>query len=128
MASAYLVSFIRLHFLDANRNVPFLYCLRPYTTLFTVFTFDQVHVLGALPLRNMSRIWGYLNSLELPVWFRPYGFRLYALVFGCNLQEIEPDDLKRYASLGEFFYRKLKVGARPVDDAVLVRLFIFYNS
>ncbi|KAJ7653307.1 phosphatidylserine decarboxylase 1 [Mycena polygramma] len=80
----------------------------------------QIHVLGALPLRNMSRLWGYVNSLELPVWFRPYGFRLYALAFGCNLDEIEPADLKAYPSLGAFFYRKLKDGARPVADAVLV--------
>lgn len=68
----------------------------------------------------MSRLWGYVNSLELPIWFRPYGFKLYAYAFGCNLNEIEPSDLKSYASLGEFFYRKLKAGARPVDDATLV--------
>ncbi|KAG6334912.1 hypothetical protein ID866_4173 [Astraeus odoratus] len=80
----------------------------------------HVHVLGALPLRNMSRVWGYLNSFELPVWVRPYGFRLYAYMFGCNLDEIEPSDLTHYASLGEFFYRKLKPGVRPVDNAVLV--------
>ncbi|TBU46276.1 phosphatidylserine decarboxylase [Dichomitus squalens] len=80
----------------------------------------HVHVIGALPLRNMSRVWGYLNSLELPVWFRPIGFRIYASVFGCNLEEIDPQDLTQYASLGEFFYRKLKDGARPVADAVLV--------
>ncbi|KAJ7176516.1 phosphatidylserine decarboxylase 1 [Mycena filopes] len=80
----------------------------------------QVHVLGALPLRNMSRIWGYVNSLELPIWFRPYGFRLYAVAFGCNLDEIEPADLRAYPSLGAFFYRKLKEGARPVADAILV--------
>ncbi|KAG5643049.1 hypothetical protein DXG03_001627 [Asterophora parasitica] len=80
----------------------------------------QVHVIGALPLRNMSRLWGYVNSLELPVWFRPFGFRLYSLAFGCNLDEIEPSDLKSYPSLGAFFYRKLKDGARPVDPAVLV--------
>ncbi|KAI6142190.1 phosphatidylserine decarboxylase-domain-containing protein [Pisolithus tinctorius] len=80
----------------------------------------QVHVLGALPLRNMSRVWGYLNSFELPIWVRPYGFRLYAYMFGCNLDEIEPDDLTQYASLGDFFYRKLKPGARPVDNSVLV--------
>ncbi|KAJ3811518.1 phosphatidylserine decarboxylase 1 [Lentinula aff. lateritia] len=79
----------------------------------------QVHVLGALPLRNMSRLWGYLNSLELPPWFRPYGFRIYAFAFGCNLEEID-EDLKTYRSLGEFFYRKLKDGVRPVDNAVLV--------
>jgi len=80
----------------------------------------QVHVLGALPLRNMSRVWGYLNSFELPVWIRPYGFRLYAYMFGCNLDEIEPSDLTHYASLGDFFYRKLKAGVRPVDNSVLV--------
>ena len=68
----------------------------------------------------MSRVWGYVNSLELPVWSRPFGFRLYALAFGCNLDEIEPSDLKSYPSLGAFFYRKLKPGARPVDNAVLV--------
>lgn len=80
----------------------------------------KVHVIGALPLRNMSRLWGYVNSLELPVWLRPYGFRLYAYAFGCNLDEIEPADLRSYPSLGAFFYRKLKDGARPVDPAVLV--------
>lgn len=80
----------------------------------------HVHVIGALPLRNMSRVWGYMNSLELPVWIRPYGFRLYAYVFGCNLEEIDPDDLTQYTSLGQFFYRKLKPGARPIDNAILV--------
>ncbi|KAF9221233.1 phosphatidylserine decarboxylase [Gyrodon lividus] len=79
-----------------------------------------VHVIGALPLRNMSRVWGYMNSFELPIWIRPYGFRFYAYVFGCNLEEIEPSDLTQYASLGQFFYRKLRPGARPVDNAVLV--------
>ena len=79
-----------------------------------------MHVIGALPLRNMSRLWGYLNSLELPIWFRPFGFKLYALLFGCNLDEIEYSDLKRYASLGDFFYRRLKEGTRPVDNVALV--------
>ncbi|RDB27290.1 Phosphatidylserine decarboxylase proenzyme 1, mitochondrial [Hypsizygus marmoreus] len=80
----------------------------------------HVHVIGALPLRYISRLWGHVNSLELPVWFRPIGFRLYAVAFGCNLDEIEPSDLRAYRSLGDFFYRKLKPGARPVDDAILV--------
>lgn len=78
--------------------------------------------MGALPLRNMSRLWGYLNSLELPVAIRPYGFRLYAAAFGCNLDEIEHSDLTYYSNLGDFFYRKLKEGARPVADAPLVSL------
>ncbi|KLO17578.1 phosphatidylserine decarboxylase [Schizopora paradoxa] len=80
----------------------------------------QVHVLGALPLRNLSRLWGYLNSFELPVWFRPTGFRVYSTIFGCDLTEIEHSDLTHYKSLGDFFYRRLKDGARPIDSAVLV--------
>jgi len=68
----------------------------------------------------MSRLWGYVNSLELPVWFRPYGLGFYAYVFGCNLDEIEPSNLREYPSLGAFFYRKLKDGARIVDPASLV--------
>jgi phosphatidylserine decarboxylase len=61
-----------------------------------------------------------MNSLELPIWFRPYGIRLYSFAFGCNLDECEPSDLREYASLGAFFYRKLKDGVRPVDKAALV--------
>ncbi|KAL4254915.1 Phosphatidylserine decarboxylase proenzyme 1, mitochondrial [Abortiporus biennis] len=80
----------------------------------------HVHVIGALPLRNLSRVWGYLNSLELPVWFRPIGFKVYSKVFGCNLDEIETTDLTQYKSLGDFFYRKLKDGVRPAADTVLV--------
>ncbi|THH10570.1 hypothetical protein EW145_g1225 [Phellinidium pouzarii] len=79
----------------------------------------QVYVIGALPLRNLSRFWGYLNSLELPVWFRPTGFRLYSSIFGVNINEIE-HDLPHYKSLGDFFYRRLKEGVRPIDNAVLV--------
>jgi phosphatidylserine decarboxylase len=76
---------------------------------------EQVTVLGALPLRSLSQLWGYLNGLVLPVWFRPFGFKLYSAIFGCDLSEIEPADLKSYESLGEFFYRRLKDGARPID-------------
>lgn len=113
----------------------------------------QVHVMGALPLRSLSRLWGYLNSFEvrprigppggaarsllarpvadmclpavpssqLPVWAREPGFKLYSYAFGCNLDELEEPDLKKYASLGDFFYRTLQPGARPIADAPLVR-------
>ncbi|CED83932.1 Phosphatidylserine decarboxylase [Phaffia rhodozyma] len=80
----------------------------------------QVHVMGALPLRSLSRLWGYLNSLELPVWSREPGFKLYSYVFGCNLDELDQPDLKSYASLGDFFYRRLRDGVRPIDDEPLV--------
>ncbi|KAG9104292.1 phosphatidylserine decarboxylase 1 [Ceratobasidium sp. 370] len=80
----------------------------------------QVHVLAALPLRSLSRLWGTLNTLELPVWMRPVGFRLYAWAFGCNLDELREPDLTKYASLGEFFYRELAEGVRPIANAALV--------
>ncbi len=48
-----------------------------------------VYVIGALPLNAISRAWGWANNLTLPVWFRPFGFKLYAYIFGCNLDEMK---------------------------------------
>lgn len=93
----------------------------PIICCFSITEALQVHVMGALPLRNLSRVWGYMNSLELPIWFRPTGFRTYSWIFGCNLDEVEKD-LKEYKSLGDFFYRRLKDGVRPVGELVLVRI------
>ena len=53
------------------------------------------------------------------MWFRPYGFKLYAKIFGCNLDEV-PEPLESYASLGEFFYREIREGARPIADVAMV--------
>lgn len=79
-----------------------------------------VYVIGALPLNAISRAWGWANNITLPVWFRPFGFKLYAYIFGCNLDEMKDPDLTHYKSLGEFFYRELKEGAREIDDSILV--------
>ena len=65
-------------------------------------------------------MWGWFNSFELPVWLRPIGFKAYAFLFGCDLTEIEPADLREYPSLGAFFYRSLAPGTRPIADAALV--------
>jgi phosphatidylserine decarboxylase len=108
------------------KNSVFNQLCTSYYSSFSTDTFPQVHVLGALPLRNLSRLWGYLTSLELPIWFRPFGFRVYSVLFNCNLDEIEhSDDLRQYKSLGDFFYRRLKDGARTIDDAVLVCILNF---
>ncbi|CAG8614718.1 1737_t:CDS:2 [Ambispora gerdemannii] len=81
----------------------------------------QVHVLGALPLRALSRLWGRLNNeLTLPVWSREPLYRLYSSVFGCDLKEMEETDLKRYPNLGSFFYRSLKPSLRPIENNLLV--------
>ena len=44
-------------------------------------------------------------------------------MFGCNLDEVEESDLTKYVSLGDFFYRRLKPGVRPIAQAALVRFW-----
>lgn len=70
----------------------------------------------------MSRLYGALNAYTLPVWFRVPGYKLYAYIFGVNLTECEPEDLREYRSMSEFFMRKLKDGMRPVADVALVSI------
>ncbi|XP_054824379.1 phosphatidylserine decarboxylase proenzyme 1, mitochondrial isoform X2 [Prosopis cineraria] len=67
-----------------------------------------------LPLRSISRLWGYLTSLEIPVWLRPYVYRAWARAFHSNLHEAALP-LDNYGSLRDFFVRTLKEGSRPID-------------
>ncbi|CAG8539480.1 8807_t:CDS:10 [Paraglomus brasilianum] len=76
----------------------------------------QVHVANALPLRAISRLLGRLNNdYDLPVFMREPVYKLYAWIFGCNMDEIK-DDLKSYRNLGAFFYRELKPGVRVIGE------------
>ncbi|KAI0877061.1 phosphatidylserine decarboxylase [Hypoxylon argillaceum] len=75
----------------------------------------QVQVMSALPLKAMSRLWGKFNELTIPYYLRVSGFKLYAFIFGVNLDEVSEPDLHVYPNLAAFFYRTLKPGARPLD-------------
>lgn len=68
-----------------------------------------------------------LNSYQLPVWLRVPGYKLYSWVFGVNLDECDPQDLREYRSMSEFFMRRLKDGARPIAGAQLVRFAGSYS-
>ncbi|KAG7955458.1 hypothetical protein I3843_11G072300 [Carya illinoinensis] len=70
--------------------------------------------LSLLPLRSISRFWGFLTDMELPVWLRPYTYRAWARAFHSNLDEVALP-LDEYASLRQFFVRTLKEGSRPID-------------
>lgn len=70
--------------------------------------------LGLLPLRSLSRCWGFLMSLEVPVLLRPFVYKAWARAFHSNLEEAALP-LENYASLQEFFIRTLKEGSRPID-------------
>jgi phosphatidylserine decarboxylase len=78
-----------------------------------------LRVYAALPLRFFSQCWGYVNDLILPVWARSPVYRLYTFLFGCNLNEMKTpiDQLSSFQNLGEFFFRELKEGARPIDSS-----------
>eukprot|EP01097_Dermamoeba_algensis_P001688 TRINITY_DN1636_c0_g1_i1.p1 TRINITY_DN1636_c0_g1~~TRINITY_DN1636_c0_g1_i1.p1 ORF type:complete len:478 (-),score=116.21 TRINITY_DN1636_c0_g1_i1:89-1477(-) len=79
----------------------------------------QVRLLTALPLRIASRLWGWVNSFELPYWMRNTVLMTYARAFDCNLDEMQYP-LEAYSCLGEFFTRRLKPGARPLYNADLI--------
>ncbi|GAB2300844.1 phosphatidylserine decarboxylase 1 [Dionaea muscipula] len=70
--------------------------------------------LRMLPLRTISRIWGSLMGVELPVWLRPHVYKGWARAFHSNLEEVDLP-LENYASLRNFFVRKLRKGSRPID-------------
>jgi phosphatidylserine decarboxylase len=75
----------------------------------------QVQVLSTLPLKAISYYWGKFNEIPLPRFLRVPGFKLYAYIFGVNLDEVEKD-LTEYRNLSEFFYRRLKEGVRKIDE------------
>lgn len=71
--------------------------------------------LKMVPLRSISRAWGLVTAVELPVWLRPYIYRSWARAFHSNINEAA-QPLEEYASLREFFVRTLKEGSRPIDQ------------
>ncbi|KAJ2368732.1 phosphatidylserine decarboxylase 1 [Coemansia sp. Cherry 401B] len=75
----------------------------------------QLHILSALPLKAMSRLFGSFNEVEIPRLVRKPLLCLYAWIFGCNLSEMKDPDLMHYPNLATFFYRELREDARPVD-------------
>ncbi|CDK24205.1 unnamed protein product [Kuraishia capsulata CBS 1993] len=74
----------------------------------------SLYAYSTLPLKALSRLWGKVNSVTLPVWLRAPGYRLYAYVFGANLDDMAEPDLTSYENLGQFFYRSIKPEVRPI--------------
>jgi len=61
-----------------------------------------------------SALVGWGAAKELPTRLRPFAYRAFARVVGANLQEPELS-LDAYPSLGDFFARRLRDGARTLD-------------
>eukprot|EP01134_Creolimax_fragrantissima_P007342 CFRG7342T1 len=82
----------------------------------TILTPWQIAVITKFPTRCLSRAWGFTFSQPMPIWLREPVYKLYANLFGCNLEEMEADDLKEFESLQQFFGRALKPGVRVIDE------------
>lgn len=68
-----------------------------------------------LPKNHLSYIVGQLVHIKLPRFLNSFIIANFAKAYRINLEEAElPYD--QYASLGEFFVRKLKKGLRPVGE------------
>jgi len=75
----------------------------------------KISLYRKLPLKSLSRRWGEINELDLPVIFRKPCFYLYGWLFSCNFDEINITDLNDFKNLSEFFRRTLKPNARIID-------------
>ncbi|TKA68966.1 hypothetical protein B0A55_06609 [Friedmanniomyces simplex] len=75
----------------------------------------SVQIMSTIPLKALSRYWGWFNSLDIPYPLRVPGFKLYGWIFGVNFDEVAEPDLHTYRNLAQFFYRTLKPGVRPID-------------
>ena len=71
-----------------------------------------------LPKRQMSWLIGQVSHIPLPKVLRAPVLRLFSYFVGIDLSEVELP-LMEYRSVGEFFSRRLRVGARPIDPALL---------
>lgn len=75
----------------------------------------KISLYKRLPLKSLSRAWGGINSIDLPVVCRKPCFYLYGWLFSCNFDEIDIADLNEFKNLSEFFRRTLKPDARVID-------------
>ncbi|XP_055638395.1 phosphatidylserine decarboxylase proenzyme, mitochondrial isoform X2 [Toxorhynchites rutilus septentrionalis] len=75
----------------------------------------QMKMYCSLPLRVMSRCWGWLADCRVPTPARPLVYGLYSTAFGVNIEEAASSDFKNYRSLAEFFTRSLKDDVRFID-------------
>lgn len=76
----------------------------------------QMNVYCSLPLRLMSRCWGWLADCRVPMPARPLVYGAYSSAFGVNIEEAASSDFKNYRSLAEFFTRSLKEDVRYIDS------------
>lgn len=80
---------------------------------------QAVEFLYLIPKNALSRLVGWLVHLPLPFGLAPFSIEQFAKAFAISVDEAEKP-ISAYASIGDFFVRRLKPGLRPLGDSVLV--------
>ncbi|XP_031630880.1 phosphatidylserine decarboxylase proenzyme, mitochondrial [Contarinia nasturtii] len=76
----------------------------------------MAEVYCSLPLRLISRGWGWLADCRVPTIIRPVVYGAYSTAFGVNIEEAENTNFKDYRSISEFFTRQLRPGVRTISN------------
>ncbi len=85
----------------------------------TVSTFAAAQLLRLVPRVRLSRAVGRLCQQQRTPLLVDAAMRIYARAYDVNLNEADPDQ-GPYASFDQFFTRKLRAGARTIEDAAIV--------
>ncbi len=85
----------------------------------TVTTFAAAQLLRFVPRVRLSRAVGRLCEQELHPAVADVASKIYARAYGVNLSEADPEQ-GPYQSFDDFFTRRLRKGARALDDAPLL--------
>jgi phosphatidylserine decarboxylase len=75
-------------------------------------------LLRFIPKNHLSYLVGVIVKWELPFGLSIWMIRQFAKHYGVNISEAEKQ-IEDYRSLFDFFTRKLKSGARPIDNGVV---------
>ncbi len=75
-----------------------------------------IAVLRGLPLNAISRLAGRIAHLRLPAALQQLQIRLFGALFRVDFDEVR-DPITTFACLQDFFVRRLRDGARPIEAA-----------
>lgn len=76
--------------------------------------------LRTLPFRPLSRLWGRLHEIVLPLPLRAPLYQMWTWLFGCDLSEMAAPSLETFPNLQSFFIRALRPDVRPISPTLLV--------
>ncbi len=85
----------------------------------TVSSYAAAQLVRLIPRVKLSRAVGRLCEQEIPPVLSEVASRIYARAYRVDLEEAEPQ-AGPYRTFDEFFTRRLRSGARPLDDAPVI--------